>query len=149
MILGQRFPHLVKGRASAPYEIGMAIMLVWVGLILREAHHVSGRYPKSYWIWRWVEEWNLDDAAPWICLIGAGIIVLALFIERAGYGIPWRLKSLGIGFGVVVFGFVAYGHLSINFLSVAGPAYLFLAWRCLVLAQLYAWKGRWSDVERE
>lgn len=125
-----------------PFEIGMGILLIWTGLTLRDASIVATRYPKSYWIWSWLEATGADGLAPWFCAMAAGMTVIGLFLEYIAGWKAWRLKAAGFGMATLVFGLVAVGHLTQNTLSVAGPPYLFVAWRCLVLASLYWERGR-------
>lgn len=149
MSLGRRFPHLVYGRATVPFELGLATLLVWVGLVLRDSATVGGRYPRGYWIWQWVESTGLDDLAPWLCLAAAAMTVCGLFLEYFLGAHYWKLKAIGLMIATMVFGFVAVGHLSVTGLSVAGPAYLFIAWRCLVLSSLYWHRGMWTNALEE
>lgn len=131
------FPSLTNGRASVSYELGVAILLAWVGQIVHEIKDIQLRYPPNYWIWRFIDDLDLEKVIPWYALTASLLICLGLLRVACGCSRGHVLRATGLLMGASLFLFISVGHLSVTFYSVSGAPYLFLAWRFLELALFY------------
>jgi len=137
------FPSLAHGRSSTSYELGVAILLLWVGETLHRAGDVATRYPSRYWIWTWLDKSEVDQLIPWYCLFASGMICAGLLRLACRWGNGHLLRAAGLGMASILFLFIAVGHISVTFYTVGGAPYLFLAWRFLELAAFYARRDQW------
>jgi hypothetical protein len=131
------FPSLRGDQAPMPYEIAVAILLAWVGESIHRVDAVMARYPVGHWLWRFIDETDLERVIPYYCLAAAMLICFGLFRKMRGCSSGRASRAIGLTMGAVLFAFIAFGHLSVTFYSIAGAPYLFLAWRFAVLAIVY------------
>jgi hypothetical protein len=132
------FPSMQLGtRAPIPYELGVALLIAWVGGSVYRIEGVRARYPSDYWFWRFVDDLDLEKLAPWWCLASCFFICWGLFCRLLGRNSGKIQRAIGLAMGGMIFGFIALGHLLVTFWSVAGPVYAFFAWRFLILASVY------------
>ena len=134
------FPSLSKGTAPLIYELGVAILMVWVGESLHRIQDVRGRYPASYWVWQFIDDYDLEKLIPWYAVLSAVLICVGLLRRACGCSSGVVLRATGLVMAAFLFAFIAIGHLSVAFYSIAGGPYLFLAWRFLELALFYVRK---------
>jgi hypothetical protein len=120
-----------------PYEIAVAILLAWVGESIHRVESVMMRYPPDHWLWRFIDDTDLEKIIPYYCLVAALLISFGLFRKMCGCSTGRASRAIGLIMGAVLFAFIALGHLSVTFYSIAGAPYLFLAWRFAVLAIVY------------
>lgn len=137
------FPSLAQGRSSTSYELGVAILLLWVGETLHRAGDIASRYPKHYWIWSLIDTSELDQIIPWYCVVAATLICAGLLRLACGCSKGHLLRAAGLILASILFLFIAVGHISVTFYTVGGAPYLFLAWRFLELAAFYARRDQW------
>lgn len=116
-------------------ELLLALFVLWLGAIMHQSDAISIRYPKTYWIWQFVSDKNIDDIAPVYCAISAILIIIGLFMVAAQNGRAHILRGTGIFMAMILMLFIAIGHLSITFYSVGGASYLMLA--VITLSVLY------------
>lgn len=132
------FPRMQLGtRAPLPYELGVALLIAWIGGSVYQIQGVRSRYPSDYWFWRFVDDLDLEKLAPWWCLAATFFICWGLFCHLLGQNSGKIQRAIGLGMGAIIFGFISVGHLSVTFWSIAGPIYAFVAWRLTVLAAVY------------
>lgn len=120
-----------------PYEIAVAILLAWVGETIHRVDAVAARYPFGHWLWRFIDETDLEKIIPYYCLTAALLICFGLFRKLCGCSSGRLSRAIGLIMGAILFAFIAFGHLSVAFYSIAGAPYLFLAWRFAILAIVY------------
>lgn len=113
--MGQRmkrllFPSLSDGAAPVSYELGVALLLAWVGHILHGVSDVATRYPSSYWIWQFIDDNDLEKIIPWYALAGSFCICLGLMRVACGCSRGHYLRASGLIIGSSVFAIVAFGH---------------------------------------
>lgn len=132
------FPTFKDDRAPLPYELGMAVLIAWIGETVHRIEAVKSRYPNGFWLWDFIDVHDLEHVFPWVCVTSAMLIVLGVARYMAGCGNGKNLRVAGLAIAAAVFLFIAFGHLANSFYSVAGAPYLFLGWRTAVLASLYA-----------
>jgi hypothetical protein len=137
-MLNFAFPSLKDDRAPIPYELGMAVLIAWIGETVHRIEAVKGRYPPGFWLWDFIDGHDLEYFFPWVCVTSALLIVMGVARYMGGCGTGRNLRVAGLSIASVVFLFIALGHLANSFYSVAGAPYLFLGWRTAVLASLYA-----------
>ena len=134
------FPSLSKGSAPLSYELGVAILMVWVGESLHRVSEVKTRYPSNYWVWDFIDRYDIEYLIPWYAVASAALIATGLLWRLCGCSSGVVLRSVGLVMAAFLFAFIAVGHLSVTFYSIAGGPYLFLAWRFLELAVFYVRK---------
>lgn len=134
------FPSLHNGAFPISYELGVAMLLAWVGMSLHYVGEIAGRYPSNYWIWKLIDEHDWEHIIPWYAVTAATLICLGLLRVVCGCSDGRIMRAAGLMMGAALFAFIALGHLTITFYSVAGAPYLFLAWRFLELSIFYVRK---------
>ncbi len=134
------FPSLSKGSAPISYELGVAILMIWVGESLHRVSEVKTRYPGNYWLWDFIDRHDLEHFIPWYAVLSAVLITGGLMRRVCGCSSGVVLRAIGLIMAASLFAFIAVGHLSVAFYSIAGGPYLFLAWRFLELALFYVRK---------
>lgn len=135
------FPSMSNGHAPLSYELGVAILLAWVGESLYRIESVISRYPADFWLWRVIDYYDIEKIMPWYCLTAAGMICLGILRRICGCSSGRVLRAIGLLMAAALFLLVAVGHLSVTFYSIGGAPYLFLAWRFLELAIFYVRKA--------
>ena len=131
------FPSFKDGNPPLPYEIAVAILLAWVGESIHRVDAVAARYPFGHWLWKFIDDHDLETIIPYYCLGAALLICFGLFRKMCGCSTGRTSRAIGMMMGAVLFAFIAIGHLSVTFYSIAGAPYLFLAWRFATLAIVY------------
>ena len=134
------FPSLSKGAAPLSYELGVAILMVWVGESLHRVSEVKQRYPANYWLWEFIDYYDIEYLIPWYAVLSAVLICTGLLRRACGCSSGVVMRCTGLIMAALLFAFIAIGHLSVAFYSIAGGPYLFLAWRFLELALFYVRK---------
>ncbi len=67
-------------------------------------------------------------------------ILVGILRRLCGCSTGVTFRAIGLIMGAALFAFIAAGHLSVAFYSIAGAPYLFLAWRFLELGLFYVRK---------
>lgn len=135
------FPALTNNRAPISYELGVAILLAWVGESIYRIKDVISRYPSNFWLWKFIDDNDIEVFFPWYCITAAILICIGLFQVAYGIGRGHIFRATGLFMGGLLFLLIAMGHLTITFYSIGGAPYLFLAWRFIELSLFYIHKS--------